>query len=194
MHYILGLGNPGSEYEKTRHNTGRLVLTDFIKKHGVLMAADKKLKAMSGRGGLGKEKFQIIFPETFMNKSGSSVRAVVKSKKAVENLIVFHDDIDLPLGGIKISFGRGSGGHKGVESVIRAVKTKDFTRVRIGVSPHTSSGKLKKPGTKEINDFIVSNFKPVELEEVKKVSKKATIFLETILVSGREKAMSSRKP
>ena len=112
MYTIIGLGNPGVEYEKTRHNTGKMAV-DALESKNV--------------------KAKYIHQDTFMNKSGSAVAKVVKSKKAAEKLIVIYDDLDLPLGTMKISFNRGSGGHKGLESVVRAVKTKEFIRIRIGI-------------------------------------------------------------
>src|SRR3989344_6264457 len=99
MYIIVGLGNPGHEYARTRHNTGR-------------MAAEFVSKKVSG--------IKVIIPDTFMNKTGRAVAQVVKSKKAAEKLIVIYDDLDLPLGTLKISYNRSSGGHKGLESIIRA--------------------------------------------------------------------------
>ncbi|MCK6462389.1 MAG: aminoacyl-tRNA hydrolase [Candidatus Pacebacteria bacterium] len=191
MYYIVGLGNPGEEYEQTRHNAGRMTLLDFIKKEGIDEPEfDKKLKALVFEGKIGKEKIMIILPETFMNKSGESIRPLTPSAKKTENLVVLHDDIDLPLGKFKISFGKSSAGHKGVESVIKAVKTKDFVRIRIGVSVATPSGKIKKPSGDKFLDYIVGKFKPAELSIIKKVSKEISLALETIVKEGREKAMS----
>lgn len=191
MYYIVGLGNPGEEYEQTRHNAGRMAVFDFIKKQGIEEPEfDKKLKALVFEGKIGKEKIMIILPETFMNKSGESIRPLTPSAKKTENLVVLHDDIDLPLGKFKISFGKSSAGHKGVESVIKAVKTKDFVRIRIGVSVATPSGKIKKPSGDKFLDYIVGKFKPAELSIIKKVSKEISLALETIVKEGREKAMS----
>lgn len=166
MFYIVGLGNPGKEYELTRHNTGRLALADFARDH------------------------KVIFPDTFMNKSGKAVKPLIKSKKAAEKLIVVHDDLDLPLGRFKIVFGRDSAGHKGVESVIRAIKTKDFIRIRVGTSPVTPSGKIKKPPAEKVIAHIIGKFKPTELKIVSKLSKKITAAIEVIMAEGLQKAMS----
>src|SRR3989344_3878760 len=146
MFIIVGLGNPGEEYENTRHNTGRMFAEHFIKTHNFSeLKEDKKLKAITSTGEIKKEKIIFVLPETFMNKSGISVKPLITSTKKAEALIVAHDDIDLPLGTLKITFGRGSGGHKGIESIMRAIKTKDFVRIRIGIAPTTPSGKIKKP-------------------------------------------------
>ena len=193
MSYIIaGLGNPGEEYKNTRHNAGRIVIEQFRKKAGFSeWENDKKLRALVSEGKIGKSKVFLVEPETFMNKSGSSIGMLVKSKKTAESLVVIHDDLDLALGKWKISFNRGSGGHRGVESIIRAIKTEGFVRVRVGISPTTPSGKLKKPhGEKLIDDFIVNDFKDKEMEVIKKVSKKLSNALEMLVTEGREKAMS----
>jgi PTH1 family peptidyl-tRNA hydrolase len=126
-----------------------------------------------------------------MNKSGLSLKPIIVSKKKAENLIVIYDDLDMPLGKIKISFGRGSGGHKGVESIARSIKTKEFIRIRVGIAPATPSGKIKKPkGEEKIIDFILGGFKKKETEMLKKVFKKVNEALEVIIKEGRQKAMN----
>lgn len=126
-----------------------------------------------------------------MNNSGRAVGKIIKNKKTTQNLIVVYDDIDLPLGTLKISYNKSSGGHRGLESIIKALKTKEFTRIRIGISPVTPSGKLKKPqGEKTVLDFILNKFKPSELEILKKVFKKVSGAIQTIVGEGRERAMN----
>jgi PTH1 family peptidyl-tRNA hydrolase len=189
---VVGLGNPGAEYEGTRHNVGRMVLEAFVKTEGLKdWQLDKKLKALKTEGKVGKNKVLLLEPETFMNKSGESVKSLVKSKKSAETLVVIHDDLDLPLGKIKISFNKSSGGHKGVESVIRAVKTEAFIRLRLGISGETAGGKIKKPqGDEKVIDAILGEFKESEKTEFKKTVKKAVQALELIITEGREKATS----
>lgn len=128
-----------------------------------------------------------------MNKSGDSFKQLaskIVSKKKAEKLIVVHDDIDLPFGIFRISFGKNAGGHKGVESIVKAIKTKDFIRIRIGVSPATPKGKTKKPPADKVTDFIIGNFRPKELEIIKKISKKITSAIEILASEGAQKAMS----
>lgn len=174
MYYIVGLGNPGEEYKNTRHNTGRIVVEAFAKKTE-----------------LSEKNFKIIVPDSFMNKSGLSLKPIITSKKKAQNLIVVYDDLDLPLGSFKLAFNRGSGGHKGVESVARSLKTKEFIRVKVGVSPTTPSGKLRKPkGEEKIIDFILGDFKPPELLILKKVSKKVAEAIEMTIEESLQKAMS----
>lgn len=193
QNYIaVGLGNPGEEYVGTRHNVGRMVLDAFVKKNDfAAWQDDKKLKALTVAGKMGKNKVLLVKPETFMNKSGEAVKSLIKSKKAAETLVVIHDDLDLPLGKIKISFNKSSGGHKGVESVMKAVKTEAFIRLRLGISAETASGKIKKPqGEEKVIDTILGEFKKTETDELKKTIKKAVTALELIITLGREKATS----
>lgn len=189
---IVGLGNPGAEYAHTRHNAGYA----FVERCADLCGAenwreDKKARAMVVRGECEGHDVTFVLPQTYMNRSGSAVAPFVKTVKAAERLIVAYDDIDLPLGAFKIAFGRGSGGHKGLESVIRALKTKDFVRFRIGVAPATPGGKLKKPrGERAVVDFLMGTWRKPEAEKVEKVYKKAHAAFETIMQEGRAKAMN----
>ena len=188
QYLIVGLGNPGAEYANTRHNTGRMVVEAFRKKNDFPeWTADKSLKALVSRGLWGKDKVILVQPDNFMNVSGKSVAPLVKNAKDAERTIVVYDDLDLPLGGMKISFNRSSGGHKGVESIIKALKTRGFARLRIGICPTTPTGKVKKPkGESALLDFIVGPFKKAELDEMKNVTKKGAEALAFILEDGRE--------
>lgn len=197
MSYIIaGLGNPGQEYENTRHNVGRMFLEYVVKKEDLSdWREDKKTKALVTEGKIGKWKILLLEPNNFMNNSGKSISPLVKNKKAAEQLVVVYDDLDLPLGSLKVSFNRGSGGHRGLDSIIKALKTREFVRIRLGISPGTPSGKVKKPsGEKAVINFILGKFKPKEMETLKKSFKKAHEAL-VIMVSekspqlGREKAM-----
>ncbi len=170
MYIIVGLGNPGEQYARTRHNTGRMC-ADFIA---------EKVKSV-----------KVLTPDTFMNHSGKFVAKHVKSKKAAERLIVIYDDLDLPLGRFKISYNRSSGGHRGVESIIKALKTEAFIRVRIGISPATPSGKLKKPlGEKLVEKHILGEFKKPEMEKLKKIFKSVAEAVGEISENGLESAMT----
>lgn len=167
---LVGLGNPGQEYKGSRHNVGR----DFL---------DALAAGLPG-------KPKILDLNVYMNHSGGPLKKAVPSQKAAERLVVVHDDLDLALGSVKLSFGSGSGGHRGVESVIRALKTRDFVRVRVGISPATPGGKLKKPDAKKVVDFVLGQFKPAECEKLKKVKKTVKEALELILTEGKDAAMN----
>ncbi|MEK7471460.1 MAG: aminoacyl-tRNA hydrolase [Patescibacteria group bacterium] len=172
MKLVVGLGNPGKEYENTRHNTGRILVGIIEKK-----LADSKRKFLT--------------PDTFMNNSGKAVAPLIKTKKDLKDLVVIYDDIDLPLGKIKISFNRSSGGHNGLESVIKKLKSQEFVRIRIGISGATQKGVVKKPkGEKAVLKFLLGEYKKSELEILKKLSKKVAEAVEMIFTESKEKAMS----
>ncbi len=173
MKLVVGLGNPGAEYENTRHNTGRIMV-------GLV---ENKVED--------KLKIKFITPDNFMNNSGKAVAPLVKTKKDLENLVVIYDDIDLPLGKIKISYNRSSGGHNGLGSVIKALKSEEFLRIRVGISPATPKGVVKKPkGEKAVLNFLLGEYKKSELDTIKKLSKTVAEAVETIFTEGKEKAMS----
>lgn len=187
---IIGLGNPGEEYEGTRHNSGRIVL-DLLRREfdGAGFELDKKSQALVSEIKIGKEKVLLVAPETFMNKSGKAVGSLVKNKKAAEKMLVIYDDFQLPIGRMKISFNKSSGGHNGLESVIKAVKTEAFLRLRIGTAPATAKGQAKIPhGEDKILKFILSGFKPDEMKAIKKLGKKAAEGVMFFVKEGREKA------
>ncbi len=188
---IVGLGNPKDQYDLTRHNAGRIVLEIAEKEYADEPKFDKKINAFVSEGKIKKEKVKFVAPETFMNNSGKAVAPLVKSVKAAGKLVVIYDDFNLPLGRMKISFNRSSGGHNGVESIIKAVKTEAFVRIRIGTAPATAKGIAKVPhGEDKIEKFILSPFKDEELKILKKIGKKATEALEVLVSEGKEKAMS----
>ncbi|MEK7463980.1 MAG: aminoacyl-tRNA hydrolase [Patescibacteria group bacterium] len=189
MAYIIaGLGNPGQEYENTRHNTGRIILQSLTDDD---FSFEKKNNALVSEMKIGKEKIKLIAPETFMNNSGKSIATVVKSIKAAEKLIVIYDDFNLPMGKIRISFNRSSGGHNGLESIIKAVKTEAFLRIRIGVAPETAKGTAKVPhGDEKIEKFILGKLKDDEMKVLKKTAKIVAEALEVLVKEGKEKAMS----
>ncbi|MBA7596485.1 Peptidyl-tRNA hydrolase [subsurface metagenome] len=143
MIIIVGLGNPGKKYEKTRHNIGFRIIDELAKKK--------------------TRNFIIAKPQGFMNNSGKAVKGLVNFYKIkLEDLWIIHDDIDLPIDKIRIAKGRGSAGHKGVESIIKELKTKDFNRLRIGIQPKTG-----KP--KAVDKFVLQNFTKEEEKIIKGV-------------------------
>jgi PTH1 family peptidyl-tRNA hydrolase len=174
---IAGLGNPDKKYVGTRHNAGRDFVLSLEKKEGTT-------------GKLFGKKVIVATPDVYMNNSGGPLRKLVSSKKEAEHLVVLHDELDLPLGKVKISFGSSAGGHNGVKSVQAALKTQDFVRIRIGISPSTPSGKLRRPDPKKITDFVLGKFKSAEQEKLKKVRKVVSDALELLLIEGRATAMN----
>jgi PTH1 family peptidyl-tRNA hydrolase len=189
---IAGLGNPGEEYICTRHNAGRIILEN-IKDAFEFPAwkADLKQNALISKGEIEAQKVWLIKPETFMNRSGQSLSPIITSEKKAEKLIVIYDDLDLPLGAMKMSFNRGSGGHKGVESVIKSLKTEKFIRIRIGVAPVSPGGRIRKPsGEEAVQRHILGEFKKAEQDILKKQSKKIIEMLPLLFTEGMGKAMT----
>ena len=183
---IVGLGNPGKEYEKTRHNAGRSAVL-LVAKQGDFpeFVFNKTMNALVSKG----KAATLLLPETMMNLSGKAVVALVKNPKAAKNLLVVHDDLDLPLGTIKMVFGRGSGGHKGVESIMRAIKTKDFARLRIGISAAGKKHQAKKiSGEEKVIKHVIGKWKPGEEAALKKILKKAALAVQLFVTGGIEEA------
>ena len=189
---IVGLGNPGKEFEKTRHNAGRSAVELVAKNNDFAeFVFNKTSNALIVKGAVEGENATLVLPETMMNLSGKAVANYVKSPKAAKNLLVIHDDLDLPLGTIKMVFGRGSGGHKGVESIMRAVKTKEFARIRIGISPKKHGPAFAKAtaGKEEkVIKMVIGKWKPSEEVVVKKVLKKAALATRLFVTSGIDSA------
>lgn len=191
MKLIVGLGNPGEEHENSRHNTGFIML-DFILGKKTEWKKSSGTEAMFYKDSVSGKPVEYFKPMSFMNNSGVPVSFTQKKHKiSLKDIIVIYDDIDLPIGGMKISFGKSSGGHNGLESVIKKLKSKDFIRIRVGISPTTSSGKTKKPkGEEKVLKFLLGDFKKEEVVKLKKLSKKIEEALEVIFSEGKEKAMS----
>lgn len=161
MKLIVGLGNPGKQYEKTRHNAGFLALDRF---HKLASAFDistwelsKKFNGYIAGGVVHDQKFILLKPTTFMNDSGQSLFLVASFYKIpAQDIILVHDDIDIPLGEIKVQTNRGHAGHNGVRSVIDTVGTKEFTRVRIGIRPKNEKQMADRPA------FVLQKFGVLE--------------------------------
>jgi PTH1 family peptidyl-tRNA hydrolase len=130
---IVGLGNPGREYRETRHNIGFMVVDTFAAKHEIKLSKVQN-KAIVGIGKIGETKVILVKPQTYMNLSGQAVSALVRFYKIpLGNLVVAHDDVDLPFGVIRMRPGGGSAGQKGINSIIERVGSQDFPRLRMGV-------------------------------------------------------------
>jgi len=189
MKIIVGLGNPGKKFEKTRHNLGFMVLDRFARKNKFpKFKMKKEFLATVSEKKIGKEKIILVKPQTFMNNSGLAVKRIFEKLRTsnieplTSNLWVIHDDLDIPFGKIKISFGRGSGGHKGVQSIIDEIGRKDFVRFRIGI------GKKEVGIRKE--EFVLEKFSKREEKILKKVIEMVCRAIEIAIKEGIEKAMS----
>jgi len=191
MHYIVGLGNPGKEYTNTRHNVGFFVLENFIDEVGLpSFHESSKYNGLVCEGVLQGSEVTVLLPHTFMNVSGAAVKKLV-SKEGANDLIVVYDDIDLPVGEIKISFGRGDGGHNGIKSIIESLGTADFSRVRVGIAQKSMwTGKLKRPKGEALASFVLGTFSSREQKEVEEVSKTVQQVLTTFVKEGKDVAMN----
>lgn len=130
---VVGLGNPGARYRETRHNAGSRAVQGLSQALGIKLRSNKA-QALAGDGRREGVRLVLACPTTFMNESGRAVAALIRQKDArPENLVIVHDEIDLPAGSLKVKFGGGAAGHHGVESVVQCLGTGDFYRVRIGV-------------------------------------------------------------
>ena len=169
---IIGLGNPGEKYAGTRHNIGFDFL-DYLADgwRAPDFSDNTKFDAQVSEVVIGGDKISLIKPQTFMNNSGITVRKLADYFSIDrENILVVYDDVDLPLGTVQFATGRGSGGHRGVQSVINELGTKDFARLRIGITPANEDGVADKQAVsvpeKGINPFVMGQFQSEEREQI----------------------------
>lgn len=191
MYTIVGLGNPGEEYANTRHNVGWIILSDVITENALpSLLKSSKYGGLLSEGLLHGIDVSILFPTNYMNNSGTSVQKFLKDHTGDATLIVVHDEVDLPLGDIRISKDRGAGGHNGVKSIIDACGTKDFIRVRIGIAQKGLFGNIKKPTGEKLSQYVLGKFKSGEEKQFPEITDKVDRALELILKKGVETAMN----
>ncbi len=168
MKLIIGLGNPGRKYEKTRHNVGFNVLDKLLKTIKEDWKESKKAQALFCKAEINGQETEFLKPNTYMNNSGVTVAYAVKKHPNLkpEDIIVIHDDKDLPLGEIRVQINRGPAGHNGVKSIIEHLGTQNFTRVRIGIA----SDKLDT--AKDTGEFVLNKFSKTENDKLKEVVEK----------------------
>jgi len=185
MVLIVGLGNPGGKYEKTRHNVGFRIIDEFKKKNNFPdFNFEKKFDAETSEDIIDSKKIILAKSQTLMNNSGQTVKKLMDyNKLQIDNLWVINDDIDISLGNIKISKESGSAGHKGVESIIDNLKSKDFIRLRIGIQP-------QKGKSKNIEKFVLQKFNKEEEKILSEIIPKVTEAIEIAIKDGTEKAMN----
>ncbi|MEO5859722.1 MAG: aminoacyl-tRNA hydrolase [Pyrinomonadaceae bacterium] len=179
---IVGLGNPGVSYEKTRHNLG-FMLVDRLAREAQTQIKRDECRALIGRAVIEDQTVELAKPQTFMNLSGESVSCLIsKQDRAVENLIVISDDLALPLGTIRLRPKGSHGGQNGLRSIIDCLRTSDFIRLRIGIMPeHPISN---------VSNFVLENFAKSEIDSVEEVLDKAAESIRSIISEGIEKAMA----
>lgn len=186
MKLIVGLGNPGRSYAANRHNIGFICLRHFARNQGIKFNQKKGL-ARIGTGTAAGNKVVLARPQTYMNNSGQSVsRLVSKFKVNPEDLLVIHDDLDLPPAKIRLSFASGSGGHKGINSIIHELGTKDFARLRVGIGRPANPN----PTEDDIIAYVLSNFTPRERKALTPVIPKISEAILCLLTEGLTPAMN----
>ncbi|MBL7141895.1 aminoacyl-tRNA hydrolase [Patescibacteria group bacterium] len=185
MILIVGLGNPGKKYQKTRHNIGFQVADVLAEKEK--WRKSKKANCLYLKKQINNKNVELIKPMTFMNDSGRAVRyAQKKHNIPVEKIIVIHDDIDLPVGAMRISKNSSSAGHKGVQSIINELKTKNFIRFRVGIRPEKDSLLQKY----SVEKFVLKNFSRSEQKTIKQAVELTVQAILSALEKGIDKAMS----
>jgi len=183
MHLIVGLGNPGAEYAKTRHNAGFLLVEKLAERWKSSWTNERKFQARVARAESAGQKVLLAEPQTFMNLSGESVGALVSFYQLpVEKILVVVDDADLPLGEIRLRPGGGSGGHHGLESVAEHLGAKSYARLRLGIG--------RQHEARQITGHVLGKFSAAENALLEKVLERAAGQLECWLSAGLQKAMN----
>ena len=187
MHLIVGLGNPGSEYEWTRHNVGFLLVDKLAADAGVTVKR-RECRSLVGSGVIEGERSKLVKPQTFMNLSGEAVACLVAKGEPGEvgkSLIVISDDLALPFGTIRLRARGSAGGHNGLKSIIAALGTNEFMRLRIGIQPDHPVSEAKK--------FVLDEFAPAERRALKEILDRSADAVRSVLRDGIVKAMSLYK-
>ena len=182
MYIIVGLGNPGVEYERTRHNVGFRVIDELAKNLKIDMSKNK-FDAIIGEGRFGSEKIILMKPQTYMNLSGNSVKQAMEFYKLdIENLIIIYDDIDIELGKIRIKKNGGPGTHNGMRNIVQMLSSESFPRVRIGTD--------KPKNSMDLASFVLMPFSKEENDVVNNAIINASKAVEKIIVGGVQTAMN----
>lgn len=179
---IVGLGNPGLRYEKTRHNLG-FMLVDWLAREFQTSVKREECRALIGRAIIENQTVELVKPQTFMNLSGESVSCFLKkANRNANKLIVISDDLALPLGTIRLRARGSAGGHNGLKSIIANLRTEEFVRLRIGIQPEHQ--------LRDVADFVLENFSKTDLVKVEEILQQSAEAIRAVIVDGVEKAMA----
>lgn len=182
MYYIVGLGNPGIQYENTRHNAGFITI-DYLARKYSIDVRKIKFKSLIGQGVISGQKVMLVKPQTYMNNSGEAIREIYKYFDFDhDKLIVIYDDIDIDFGSIRIRKKGSAGTHNGMKSIIYNLEFDDFPRIKVAVG--------KKPSYMDLANFVLSGFSKQEVKIIEDEVKLASDAIEMILEEGIEKTMS----
>jgi PTH1 family peptidyl-tRNA hydrolase len=186
---IVGLGNPGPGYAGNRHNVGAMVLAELASRAGVRLSAGKgaRARALSGEGRLAGRRVVLAQPLTYMNESGGPVRGLLDYHHLpASDLVVVHDELDIPFASVRLKRGGGEGGHNGLRSITRSTGTKDYLRVRVGIG--------RPPGRQDAAAFVLKDFSSTERKELDLLVVEAADATELLLSRGLEAAQNQVHP
>lgn len=182
MYYIVGLGNPGIQYENTRHNAGFITI-DYLARKYSIDVRKIKFKSLIGQGVISGQKVMLVKPQTYMNNSGEAIREIYKYFDFDhDKLIVIYDDIDIDFGSIRIRKKGSAGTHNGMKSIIYNLEFDDFPRIKVAVG--------KKPSYMDLANFVLSGFSKQEAKIIEEEVMLTSDAIEMILEEGIEKTMS----
>ena len=186
---VVGLGNPGPSYAGNRHNVGAMVLDELAARAGVKLSPGKgkRARTLIGEGRLAGRRVVLARPTSYMNESGGPVRGLLDYHSVpATDLVVLHDELDIPFGTVRLKRGGGEGGHNGVRSISRSTGTKDYLRVRVGIG--------RPPGRQDPADFVLRDFSATERKELDLVVAEAADAAEELLALGLEAAQNVVHP
>ena len=179
---IVGLGNPGLRYEKTRHNLGFMLVDRLAREFQTPVKRDE-CRALIGRTEIENKAVELVKPQTFMNLSGESVSCLLKKEsRSAKKLIVISDDLALPISTIRLRFKGSAGGHNGLKSIIGCLRTEEFIRLRIGIQPEHQ--------LRDTKDFVLENFSRTDLKLIEEVLQHSAEAIRAVISDGVEKAMA----
>ena len=180
---VVGLGNPGAQYERTRHNLGFMVVDELADRFGASVKREE-CRSLVGRAAINGETAELVKPQTFMNLSGEAVKCLAsKPGRDLKRLIVIVDDLALPLGRIRLRPGGSHGGHNGLRSIIDRTGTSDFIRLRIGIMPDHPVSNTR--------DFVLQNFGRGDADTVAEILKRSADAVTDVIRDGLQKAMGT---
>lgn len=179
---IVGLGNPGLQYERTRHNLG-FMLIDRLAREAQTQIKREECRALVGRAEIERQRVELVKPLTFMNLSGEAINCLLKkSDRSADKLIIVADDLALPIGTMRLRPKGSGGGHNGLKSIIDCLRTNEFIRLRIGIQPEHPISNTK--------NFVLESFSKSETETIEKILEKSAEAIRAVVSDGIEKAMA----
>jgi PTH1 family peptidyl-tRNA hydrolase len=182
LYLIAGLGNPGAEYRHNRHNIGFMVI-DSLAEAANIAVRRVEHRALVGKGSIERRRVLLVKPQTYMNDSGKAVASLLRFYKIpLEHLLVVHDDLDLPFGTLRLRPGGGTGGQRGMESIVSRLGTRDFARLRFGIG--------RPPGRMDPKDYVLHDFDSQEAAFLPEIRRTAVAAIRAFMTEGIQRAMN----